>query len=111
MKPAREVCARLGEAIETERKLRGLSYALLGDQVGVDASQAFKICKGRFATINPSVIRLCATLDVKISYEGINAPRLAEATSAAQLQAAVLAAWDSTPQGAQRLKRILRALS
>ena len=100
----------LAKEIDDRRKKRSLSFEKLGVLSDVDTAQTFRICRGDFRTLNPSVLKICNALDV--------VPDLGEANKSPShpnelekmLSAEVLAAWDKTDAGEMFLKRVLRAL-
>jgi hypothetical protein len=102
--------ASLAEQIAAKRRARALSFERLGALASVDASQAFRICRGEFKTLNPSVLKICNALGIHPPAEGYAYPQAEESNQAAMLSAEVLSSWDRTDAGALRLRRILRAL-
>jgi transcriptional regulator with XRE-family HTH domain len=118
MKPTTDERADLLRHIEAARQSMGLSYAALAERTGVDSSQVSRICRGEFATFSDSVVRICTALSVQIA-----GPRSATSTfvagralpetdaSWAKLERSVRRAWDKTPQGADRLARVITAVA
>ena len=100
----------LARRIEAGRLERSLSFQDLGILAFVDGSQAFRICRGEFKTLNPGVLRICNALGIRPSAEGHAVPQPREGDYASMLSTEVLASWDRTEAGAKRLRRILRAL-
>lgn len=99
---------RLASRLAAARKDRALSYAQLGALAEVDRAQAYRICLGQFATLNPGVLRICSALGVAPE-GGTDAADPLEGMEA-QLAAEAIAAWDRTKEGAQLVMRVLRAL-
>lgn len=97
----------LGKRIDGARSTRRLSYARLGQLAQVNGAQAWRICRGEFATLNPSVLRICSVLRLRPdeAWAAATAPDPVEA----QLAAEAIAAWDRTEAGAELLTRVLRA--
>ena len=100
----------LAEEMRSKRVQRDLSFDELGTLAGMDRSQAFRICTGRFKTLNPGVLRICSALGIHPRANGHAIQQIDDGNFAAMLSAEVLAAWDRTEAGAMRLRRILRAL-
>ena len=100
----------LARQIEAARRERSLGFERLGVLARVDGSQTFRICRGEFKTLNPSVLRICNALGIQPLADGHAVPRRGESGLALMLSAEVLAVWDRTEVGAKRLQRILRAL-
>jgi transcriptional regulator with XRE-family HTH domain len=100
----------LAEEICAKRRQRSLSFQQLGVLAGVHGSQVFRICRGDFKTLNPSVLKICNALGIQPPAEGHALPEPRTSGVAAMLSAEVLAAWDRTDAGAKKLQRILRAL-
>lgn len=100
----------LAEQISAKRRKRALSFEQLGVLADVDGSQVFRICRGDFKTLNPSVLKICNALGLQPLANGLAVPAPQVDDQAAMLSAEVLAAWDRTDAGAKKLKRVLRAL-
>lgn len=100
---------QLASRLEAARKERRLSVARLGKLAGVDGAQAWRICRGDFATLNPGVLKICNELGV--TPRGAMFP-VSEGLDGieAQLATEAVAAWDRTEAGAQLVLRVLRAL-
>lgn len=101
----------LAEEISARRQKMALSYEQLGVLADVDGSQVFRICRGDFKTLNPSVLKICNVLGIQPKADGVALRPSGDDEVAAMLCAEVLAAWDRTEAGARRLKKVLRALS
>lgn len=97
----------LGKRIDGARSARRLSYARLGHLAQVNGAQAWRICRGEFATLNPSVLRICSVLHLRPDEAWAAAP--GPDPVEAQLAAEAIAAWDRTEAGAVLLTRVLRA--
>ncbi len=100
----------LAEEISLRREKRGLSFEELGKLAAVDVAQTFRICRGEFKTLNPSVLKICNALGIRPQLDGWAMPVAPPNRHAEMLSVEVLAAWDNTDAGAKRLQRILRAL-
>ena len=99
----------LSKAISAGRRERDLSFENLGVLAGVDGAQVFRICRGEFKTLNPSVLKICNVLGIQPEPDGMALQPKGDNEMAAMLSAEVLSAWDSTEDGAMQLKRVLRA--
>lgn len=100
----------LARTISARRCERALSFENLGVLAGVDGAQVFRICRGEFKTLNPSVLKICNVLEIQPEADGITLQPRGENEMEAMLSAEVLTAWDRTEAGAMFLKRVLRAL-
>lgn len=98
----------LAKRIEAARIARTLSFERLGQMAEVNAAQAWRICQGDFATLNPSVLKICNALDLEPEGD-VKAQRAAANPIEARLAAEAIAAWDRTEAGARLLTRVLRA--
>lgn len=84
---------------------------------GVDAGQASKIARGEFSTLSDSVVKICNVLGVDLLSGKDASPDAAAAAGADarraaawnRLETSVRRAWDETPDGADRLIRIVDA--
>jgi transcriptional regulator with XRE-family HTH domain len=122
MKPTRKERTDLERTIRQARKRSRLTNAALADLAKVDPSQVSRICRGDFRTISDSVVRICTALKVPITTRaaspGVGGPSQADETPVAEirtdaawarLEKSVRKVWDRTPQGADRLARVLEA--
>lgn len=105
-----EHASTLSKAISVRRRERNLSFENLGFLAGVDGAQAFRICRGEFKTLNPSVLKICNVLGIQPEADGMALQPRGDNEMEAMLSAEVLTAWDRTEAGAMLLKRVLRAL-
>lgn len=99
----------LASRLDAARAKRGLSYGRLGEMAEVDTAHVWRICRGEFATLSSSVLKICNELDVKPQGKVPTNASALDGTEA-RLAAEVIAAWDRTEAGAQLLTRVLRAL-
>ena len=100
----------LSREISARRQERDLSFENLGFLAGVDGAQAFRICRGEFKTLNPSVLKICNALGIQPAADGITLQPRGTNEMEVMLSSEVLTAWDQTEAGAMLLKRVLRAL-
>lgn len=111
MKFGKESSALLGEMLEKQRKIAGMSYAELGKAADVHSSQASRICRGQFKTLSGNVLQICRALKVApASAKKLGARQVRVGAKEKLARAAaqsVLALWDQTPEGANRVVRLL----
>lgn len=105
-----EHVSALAQEIAARRQEQALSFEKLGLLAGVDVAQAFRICRGEFKTLNPSVLKICKALGIQPKADGMVLQPAGGSATEAMLSAEVLTAWDRTEAGAELLKRVLRAL-
>lgn len=74
---------------------------------GIHQSQVSRLFRGQFKRVSPNVRALLAYAREPARYAGAKAPT--DAARAAVIRAA-LRTWDSTPEGAQALVRLLRSV-
>lgn len=98
----------LARVIADRRVALGLSFTQLGALAGVDGGQAFRVCRGEFKTLNPSVLKICNALDIQP--KGSQPLVQADISIEAMLAAEAIRAWDRTESGAHLLTRVLRAI-
>lgn len=99
-----DLVRRLSEA----RGRTGVSDAEIGRRSGVHASQVGRICRGEFRTASNNVVQVCKVLGLPL--ERIADPAAGDAAWL-RLTASMREAWDRTPQGAETLVRLLRAVA
>lgn len=108
MKLSREASKKLGVTLEQERRLQGYSYRGINMKTGVDPGHAHNICHGAFATLNPSVLKICNLLGIDPTDP--NAEKIHIDASRKRIAAEVMALWDMTPKGARRLVALLEQI-
>lgn len=101
----RELIGRIADA----RAASKLTDADLGRATGVHPSQVGRICRGEFRTVSSNVVQVCTTLGLAV--RTVELPKAAEDAAWSKLEASVLRAWDRTPQGADKLARIMEAVA
>ena len=104
MKVNKEQARAIGGRIENARAELGLSYTKLAELSGVDYSQVFKICKGRFVSLGGNLWQICHILHVS------PLPDDADVKDEQRLTRGVLALWDRTSEGADRIIRMLHSI-
>lgn len=116
MKPTREEREILLQKLREGIARSGISQADLAIASGVDPSQVSRILAGEFVTFASAVVRICKVLGV-VADAAAPTPKAAAARSAARqaswskVERAVRRLWDETPDGAERLVRVLDAIA
>ena len=120
MKPSREEREDLQRRVIAARAACALTDAEIARRAEVDPGQSWKICRGGFRTFNESVLKICNVLDVAVAppVSGKEAERRREQPATGptpsagwrRLESAVRRAWDKTPEGADRLARVIDAV-
>jgi transcriptional regulator with XRE-family HTH domain len=119
MKPAPKERAHLQGRLLAARERAALTNAQIAATTKVDASQVSRILSGEFRTISGSVVRICKALGVDPSPAGRGAGRRAAAAAKrtreeaawSRLESSMRHVWDHTPEGADRLARILDTIA
>lgn len=86
-----------------------LTDTQIGAAVGVHASQVGRITRGEFRRISESVVQICKVLGLEIDAAALE-PN-AETAAWAKLQASMRGLWDKTPEGADKIVRVLDTIS
>jgi hypothetical protein len=79
----------------------------VADDTGIHQSQVSRLFRGQFKRVSPNVRALLAYAREPARYANASAP--SDAARAAVIRAA-LRTWDSTPEGARALVRLLRSV-
>jgi hypothetical protein len=95
---ARRALLELAQRVQTTR---------VAADTGIHQSQVSRLFRGQFRRISPNVRTLLAYAREPQRYAGAKEP--SEAARAAVIRAA-LRTWDSTPEGARALVRLLRSV-
>jgi hypothetical protein len=95
---ARQALLGLAQRVQTTR---------VAADTGIHQSQVSRLFRGQFQRISPNVRTLLAYAREPQRYAGAKEP--SEAARAAVIRAA-LRTWDSTPEGARALVRLLRSV-
>ena len=117
MKPTPDEWEILLDKLRTALAAGAVAQADIARISGVDASQVSRILAGEFVTFGSAVVRICNTLGV--TPDAIPAKvetrtkRQATARQVAwsKVERAVKGLWDETPDGAERLVRVLDAIA
>lgn len=96
----------------------GISQAELASASGVDPSQVCRILAGEFVTFAGAVVRICKVLNItpdaeppKTGATTRTGPSAARRASWSKVERAIRKLWDETPEGADRLVRVLDAIA
>lgn len=114
MKLNRSESEYLAGRIRQAREKSALSNSELAALAQVDPSQTSRILAGRFRTVSGNVMQICNVLGVDPHSDAAEEPTLRQARKRAawaKLKASVRRAWDETPQGAERLARVIDAVA
>ncbi|MBB4841328.1 hypothetical protein HNP52_004430 [Sphingomonas kyeonggiensis] len=105
MKATSEEISVLRQQIAVARANSPLSDTEIGDLTGVHPSQVGRICRGEFKTIGGGVVQICKALGMHME----NAPLDASEENVAwrRLEASLRSLWDKTPEGADKIVRVL----
>lgn len=98
----------LGRLLSEARVQKGLSYSQLGKRSQVDPGQCHRICNGNFKRLDQNVMQICSTLGIKPP--GRRLPLISVDPPAQMIARELMEAWDQTPEGADRLVQVLRAM-
>lgn len=85
-----------------------LSRAELGRLSQVHPSQVSRICSGEFKTISHNVMQICMVLGLEL--EPLTTSATKRDVSWSRLEASVRGIWDNTPEGAEKIARMLDAI-
>lgn len=94
----------LGKRLEIRRIEQGYRHVDIAKRLGVSQSQVSRACAGKFQSLSQSIMQICKFLDVEVCLPGLAAEH------EERLTAGILRLWDKTPEGADRLLRLLEAL-
>ena len=82
-----------------------LTDTQIGTIAGVHASQVGRITRGEFRRISESVVQICKILGLEMD-SPVFEPN-AETAAWMKLQASLRGLWDKTPEGADKIVRVL----
>ncbi|HEY0622300.1 hypothetical protein [Sphingomonas sp.] len=105
MKATENEISVLREKIVAARAECVLTDTQIGALVGVHASQVGRITRGEFRRISESVVQICKVLGLEMDAAAFEAS--AETAAWAKLQASLRGLWDRTPEGADKIVRVL----
>lgn len=105
MKATESEIAVLRARIVAARSGCALTDTQIGAVVGVHASQVGRITRGEFRRISESVVQICKILGLGMDLTLLEPS--AETAAWAKLQASLRGLWDKTPEGADKIMRVL----
>lgn len=114
MKPTQSERQIFACRIRQARKDSALSISALATLAKVDPGQTSRILDGKFRTVSGNVMQICNVLGVDPHGGATERPTSSQAKSRAawaNLEASVRRARDETPQGAERLARVIDAVA
>lgn len=117
MKPTPKEREILREKLQAAVAEGAVAQADLARASGVDPSQVSRILAGEFVTFGSAVVRICNVLgttpDAKPgrATPGVEQPATARQVAWSKVERAVKGLWDDTPDGAERLVRVLDAIA
>lgn len=109
MKPTSKQLDELRTRIVEARGSKGLTNAELGRISLVHPSQVGRICEGRFKTFSHNVVQICKALGVKVTRLEPKSKGMTPEWS--QAMSSMRRIWDDTPEGAQKIVRMLDAIA
>ena len=105
MKATENEISVLRAKIVTARAGCSLTDTEIGALAGVHASQVGRIARGEFRRISENVVQVCKILGLEIDAAAMEPS--AENAAWAKLQASLRSLWDKTPEGADKIVRVL----
>jgi transcriptional regulator with XRE-family HTH domain len=117
MKPTPDERKILLEKLRAALAAGAVAQADVARISGVDPSQVSRILAGEFVTFGSAVVRICNTLGVTPDATSAKAATRTQPQATARqvawlkVERAVKGLWDETPDGAERLVRVLDAIA
>ncbi|HEX5183217.1 MAG TPA: helix-turn-helix transcriptional regulator [Allosphingosinicella sp.] len=105
MKATASELSVLRRQIAAARAENTLSDTEIGELVDVHPSQVGRICRGHFKTISHNVVQICKALGMQMESAALDAPD--ETLSWKKLESSLRSLWDKTPEGADKIVRVL----
>jgi hypothetical protein len=105
MKATENEISVLRARIVAARAECALTDTQIGAIIGVHASQVGRITRGEFRRISENVVLICKVLGLEIDAAALEPS--AETAAWAKLQASMRDLWDRTPEGADKIVRLL----
>jgi len=105
MKATEEEISALRKRIATARFVSLLSDTEIGSLTRVHPSQVGRICRGEFKTISNSVVQICKAIGIQMETAPLDASE--EGVAWRRLEASLRSLWDNTPEGAEKIVRVL----
>lgn len=75
----------------------------------VHASQVGRVCRGDFKTVSYNVVQICKALGLEMESTPLEASL--ENVAWRRLETSVRSLWDKTPEGAEKIVRVLDTIS
>lgn len=94
--------------IATARAADASTDALIGEISGVHPSQVGRICRGEFKTISHNVVQVCKALGLKMESAALR--EAGDDLGWLKLESSLRNLWDETPEGADRIARVLQTI-
>jgi hypothetical protein len=108
MKATRLELAELKRRIACAASESRLNRREIGETSHVHPSQVSRICRGDFKTMSYNVVQVCKTLGLAV--DQISIPATVKDASWSKIEASARNVWDKSPEGAERIARILTAI-
>jgi hypothetical protein len=105
-----ELSAKIEQAMGDKPWNFSALAARLPEGSKVHVSQVSRICRGKFRTLSGNVVQVCKALNVSLDGVVSPPPRSTDPLQR-EIERNALALWDRTPEGADRVVRLLRQLS
>lgn len=105
MKATPNELAVLRRQIAEARAQNTLSDTEIGTLVDVHPSQVGRICRGDFKTISHHVVQICKVLGLEMNSAALASTD--ESRSWKRLESSLRTLWDKTPEGADKIVRVL----
>lgn len=108
MKATANQLESLRKRIATARAADAATDAAIGDISGVHPSQVGRICRGEFKTVSHNVVQVCKALGLKMESAALR--EAGDDLGWLKLESSLRKLWDETPEGADRIARVLETI-
>lgn len=108
MKATANQLESLRERIARARAADASTDAAIGDISGVHPSQVGRICRGEFKTVSHNVVQVCKALGMKMESAALR--ETGDDLGWLKLESSLRKLWDETPEGADRIARLLETI-
>jgi len=109
MKATTEQLADLRRRIARANAKGPLTRVELAKISRVHPSQVSRICRGDFRTISHNVVQVCTALGLEL--QTVKSSATKKDASWSKIEARVRSIWDNTPEGAEKIARVLEAIA